>query len=164
MRGGAEIAATPWDTNIVPELLTREQLFDGLQRLCNNLYHPRAFGDRLVHVIESLGPHRGPHQGMDLNGGRDARAIRRDELGLLRKLIHSGPEERRMWSRISKTLENKPEAGIVAMEAMVRYAQVRCMYEVGSFWEPRLAEGAAAMQATPAPAPGSPLVSLGTGR
>jgi radical SAM superfamily enzyme YgiQ (UPF0313 family) len=163
VEGGAEIAATPWDTNIVPERMTREELFDGLQRLCNNLYHPRAFGERLVHLIESLGPHRGPHQAVVSDRGRDRRRIRVDELGLLRKLMRSGPEEARMWSRISRALEAKPEAGIVAMEAMVRYAQVRCMYEVGSFWEPRLAEGAAAMHAPPGSGPGSPLVSLGRG-
>jgi len=163
VEGGAEIAATPWDTNIVPERMTREELIDGLQRLCNRLYHPRAFGDRLVHLIESLGPHRGPHQGAVRDDGWDPRPIRHDELGLLRKLIRTGPEERRMWARISAALEEKPEAGVIAMEAMVRYAQVRCMYEVGSFWEPRLAEGAAAMPTPPVKPPESPLVSLGTG-
>src|SRR5213076_1314976 len=37
---GSEIAAGPWNTNIIPKLMTREQLFEGVKWLCNSLYRP----------------------------------------------------------------------------------------------------------------------------
>ncbi len=44
------------------------------------------------------------------------------------------------------------------MLSLFRYAQVRCLYDIGSFWEPHLAEAPAFAQ--PA-AGGSGLVTLG---
>jgi len=45
-----EVGATsePWTTNNIPLRMTREQLFTGLRWLANRLYHPGAFGDRVL--------------------------------------------------------------------------------------------------------------------
>jgi hypothetical protein len=44
---GAEIAATPWSTNVIPNKMTREELFEGIRWLCNSIYHPAAFEQRM---------------------------------------------------------------------------------------------------------------------
>ena len=39
---GAEIAATPWSTNVIPAKMTRQELVEGIRWLCNSIYHPAA--------------------------------------------------------------------------------------------------------------------------
>ncbi len=155
---GPRGVSNPWETNVVPTQMTREELTAGLQRLCNRLYHPAAFGQRVVRMIECLGPQRGPFR---LDAGRAAkpaaREIERETLAILHKLIRLGPEERRMWAAISAAMEKKPESQIMVMMALYRYAQVRCLYETESCWEPRLATASLAPAAAPEPG----LVSLG---
>lgn len=140
VEGGSEVAAAPWDTNIVPARMTREELFEGLQRLCNHLYSPASFGERVVHMIESLGPMHGPLEAHGAEARRDRRPVGRDGFNLIRRLIRLGPEERKMWARIEKALARRPETSLWVMDSLARYAQVRAMYEEGSFWEPELVE------------------------
>ncbi len=159
---GAEVAATPWDTNIVPVGMTREQLLEGLRWLCNRLYRPAEFAERVVMMIERMGPQRGPFRRRE--GGRRksiARANEVESLAILKKLIRQGPEERRMWSRIWSAMQAKPETEPMVMHALYRYAQVRCLYEIGQFWEPQMPEQMPAMGPPPTPAGGGGLVAIG---
>src|SRR5207249_3807175 len=57
---GAETPATPWETNIIPKQMTRDELMRGLRWLCNKIYHPDAFANRVIHMLERLGPSQGP--------------------------------------------------------------------------------------------------------
>lgn len=141
---GTEVAATPWDTNIVPVRMSREQLLEGLKWLCNQLYQPANFGHRVIQLIDRLGPQRGPH--LKLPGSpaaRNPRPVAQQGFNLLRRLIRLGPEEKAMWARVFAAAEKKPEAEPFVLEALARYAQIRCMYEVGGFWEPQLAAAGA---------------------
>jgi len=60
VEGGPEVAALPWDTNILPTLMSRAELLSGMRWLCNRLYSPQAFACRVVQMIEALGPQLGP--------------------------------------------------------------------------------------------------------
>ncbi len=148
---GTEAAGTLWDTNIVPTKMTREELFAGLRWLCNSLYRPEAFAERTVRMIETLGSPSGgrprPEQGTGQWKGREVSA---EGITLLRKLIRMGSGERKMWSRIYEAMEKKPESHPFVMTELIRYAQVRTLYERGRVWEPEIASGAPALGAAPA--------------
>jgi radical SAM superfamily enzyme YgiQ (UPF0313 family) len=127
-----------WDTNIDLSLLTREQLQAGLKWLGNRLYSPRNFARRTVAMIERMGPQIGPFR-----PGHQAsrtRPVEIEALGLIRKLIKSGPEEKAMWREISDAMAEKPETGPMVMMSLFSYAQVRCLYESCHYWEPRISE------------------------
>ena len=140
VEGGSEVEATPWDTNILPELMTREQLFEGLRWLGNSLYDPELFGDRVVKMIDRLGP--SPVIGQA--PARAQRPVEGEALSVLRHLLRKGPREKKMWKRILGVMNRKPETGSRVMEMLFTYAQVRCLYETGNFWEPLLPEQARA--------------------
>ena len=57
---GSETPATPWETKIIPMQMTRDELLSGLRRLCNQIYQPDAFAERVIHMLERLGPYQGP--------------------------------------------------------------------------------------------------------
>ena len=146
--GGSEVAATPWDTNIVPVGMSREQLLAGLKWLCNQLYQPENFAQRVLQLIDRLGPQRGPHRrDDDHQAARNPRPIAQSGFALLHRLIRLGPGERAMWNRIYGAMREKPETEPFVLEALARYAQIRCMYDVGGFWEPQLADAASAFPA-----------------
>ncbi len=135
----AEVAGNPWDTNIRPTQMTREQLLDGLRWLCNRLYRPEEFGRRVVRMIEAIGPPPAWWRPAAA-AGSSRRHVSSEGLAILKRLIRQGPEERAMYRRICAALEGKPQAHPQVMHALQLYAQVRCLYDVGQFWEPRLAE------------------------
>ncbi|MGH8538712.1 MAG: DUF4070 domain-containing protein [Gammaproteobacteria bacterium] len=134
--GASEVAAAPWDTNIVPRQMTREQLLEGIQRLCNKLYQPAAFGERVLRFMAALGRHGGPRRAKaKRDPGGDLRAVDHDSLALLSKLERFGPQEREMRSRITRELYKKPELLGFVKGSLLQYMQIRYMYEQGRFWE-----------------------------
>ena len=157
--GGAEVAASPWDTNILPARMSRGELFQGLRWLSNRLYSPESFAERVVAMIDRLGPPNGPHAKAG-DPRRRVRPVDRDGFNLIRRLIRLGPAEREMWRRVQEAQERRPETSPYVLDALARYAQVRAMYEAGSFWEPELAEGPIETQLASAREAGG-LVSLG---
>jgi len=134
---GSEVAAMPWSTNIIPRQLTHEQLLDGIKWLCNKLYHPSAFGKRVVRFIDKLGKRRDPQHadGRRYSRNRNFRPVDLAGLDLLSKLERFGPHEREMCSRISKQVLKKPEAGEFVAVMLLQYMQIRYMYEQGQFRE-----------------------------
>ncbi|MBI4574388.1 MAG: B12-binding domain-containing radical SAM protein [candidate division NC10 bacterium] len=143
MPDGSEVAAMPWSTNIVPQQMTRQQLLSGIQWLCNALYRPEAFGERVLRFVEQLGRRRDPGH---LDGAwtlDNLREVDTEGFALLPRLKRLGPGESRMWSRICRALARRPECTEFVIPMLVQYLQIRYMYERGSFWEstPSLASG-----------------------
>ena len=161
LKGGSEIAGSPWDTNILPTQMSREQLFAGLKWLCNELYSPANFGQRVLQMIDCMGPQRGPFKKENTAlAARQRRPVEIQALAMLKKLIRRGPEERKMWKVVWEGMQEKPESETMVMEALFRYAQVRCLYETGHIWEPHVAAGGPSL-GPPRPAAGSGLVTIG---
>ena len=166
IEGVIDDAGPPWDTNIIPQQMTREELMQGLKWLCNKLYTPEAFGQRMVQMIERMGPQQGPFR---KRAGREAnrkgmRPVEFEAMNLVKGLIRQGRGERKMWSRVWQAMEKKPGCEASVMNFMHRYAQIRCLYEVGKFWEPTLAEQATYLAPTGVQAgtkPDAGLVSIG---
>ncbi|HVX39893.1 MAG TPA: radical SAM protein [Gemmatimonadaceae bacterium] len=131
-----EVAAMPWSTNIVPAGMSRDELLSGLRWLCNNLYDPAAFGERLLRQMEYLGKPGEP--GEQLAAG-PLRSLETDTATLLGKLGQLGPAEDDMWRRIRSALRERPVASPHVIPTLVQYLQIRYMYETTGIWHPELA-------------------------
>lgn len=129
--GGPEVAALPWDTNIVPAGMSRAELLDGLRWLSHALYEPQAFGARLTAMIETLAPH-------PLHAARPAapRAVEREAAIVTKQLTRFGTSEAELLRMTLRAIAARPHAARAAMTELFRYAQVRTMYAQGGFWEP----------------------------
>ncbi len=138
-KDGSEVAALPWSTNIIPKGMTRDQLFSGIRWLCNNLYSPAAFEERLVSFVDSLGRRRDP---VALKEGKwkasGTRRVLTDGLRLIGKLGTYGWRDTKMLSRAALKVLGRPDSRDYVLQALLLYSQARYMYEKGHFWETQL--------------------------
>jgi hypothetical protein len=141
----SEVIAGPWSTNIIPKLLTREQLFDGVKWLCNSLYRPDAFEHRVARLIATFGRRRASRPAVNDRQDSPTRAVNSDSTALIQRISELGTAEKKMFSNIVKMFPKNPAAGPHVMGQLFHYSQVRYMYEYGKFWEPMLPADAAAM-------------------
>jgi radical SAM superfamily enzyme YgiQ (UPF0313 family) len=137
---GSEVAATPWSTNIVPKLLTQEQLLHGVHWLANKLYSPAAFGERVVSYIEKFGRRLDPRSRSERRGKAPVRPVEVDSKRLVQRVALMGFREAKMIGRIAKALVRKPAAFDFVTSMLLQYTQIRYMYEQGQFWETQLAD------------------------
>jgi hypothetical protein len=134
---GSEIAAGPWNTNIIPKLMSREQLFDGVKWLCNSIYRPDAFEERVAKLIATFGRRYQPAHAGD-PPPTALRAVNSDSASLIHRMARTGAAERKMLANILKMFPQNPAANQHVMGALFMYFQIRYMYEHGQFWEPML--------------------------
>lgn len=145
--GGPEVQAVPWSSNIVPKGMSSDELGRGLKTLCNALYAPAAFGERVVNFIERFQLRRSekpapPPREIDLEAVEVAMGVRR-----------LGPDESKMFYRVWSAASRRPETMPFVTRFLFQYAQIRHMFGKGSYWEPMLSEAL-----TPAPvAPPAPI-------
>ena len=128
--GGPEVAALPWDTNIIPAQMSRDELLDGLRWLCSSLYQPANFSTRLERMIETLAPHP-----LGIARSRKPRRVEMDALMLTKKLAMLGSGENELLRTTMEMIRRRPQAARSAMTALFRYAQIRCMYGRGGIWD-----------------------------
>jgi radical SAM superfamily enzyme YgiQ (UPF0313 family) len=143
VRGGSETQAVPWRSNIQPLNMSPDEMRIGMQRLCNALYAPAAFGERMLRFIECFGraSRNGLPPAVDPATMRpvDVQAI---QLGLgVRRM---GPEEGRMFHRVWAAASRRPVTVPFVSRMLFTYAQIRHMFEQGGFWNPRLADSPSA--------------------
>ena len=143
IKDGSEIAAGPWTTNIIPKLMTSEQLYQGVKWLCNSLYRPEAFEARVMRLIETFGRRYQPAHALEPQTA-ELRAINADSASLIHRMSRMGAAERKMLANILKLFPTNPAASQHVMGTLFMYYQIRYMYEHGSFWEPMLAADAGA--------------------
>jgi hypothetical protein len=122
--------------------MTRDVLFDGVRWLCNAIYRPDAFEERVASMVQTFGRRRGPI-GAELSS--EPRAINVDAANLIQKMSRLGAAETRMFGNVMRMLRHNRAASRHVMGALVQYYQIRYMYEHGSFWEPQLPPNAAAL-------------------
>jgi hypothetical protein len=134
---GAGVTATPWSTNIVPARMSQAQLLAGMRWLCNKLYDPPAFGERLLRQIEFLAPLR---QGSERSTAGSLREVELDGLRLLGTLPKLGLDESALWRNVRRALARRPYATEQVMQTLIQYLQVRYMYETSGVWEPGLSK------------------------
>ncbi len=131
---GYEVPGHPWNTNLIPAGMSREELTEGIRGLANRLYHPENFGERIVQYVDRLnfryGTDRSPHK------RKSIRSVDRDTLALISDIPKLDAESNKMWRRVMGKIPEKPGATVPIMEAFARYQQLRFMYEQGQFWDP----------------------------
>ena len=133
---GLEVPGHPWSTNFHPMLMSREDLAHGIRWLSNKLYHPRPFGERVLAYIDRLECGPAHAAAADQRAHRGAmRSVDKDTLSLISDIPKLDAESAKMWKRVMDKLPEKPGAAVPLMEAMVRYAQMRYMYEDADFWD-----------------------------
>jgi len=123
-----QTTCTPWTTNIVPKRMSHAELVDGLRRLAESLYEPAAFGERLLGMLQRLGPLPFEHSGM----GTSAtvwRPMHEETRVIIKRLYHSGAAERKMITQaVRLAAGTKPHALDLINSCLRFYAQVRCVY------------------------------------
>ncbi len=131
---GHEVPGHPWTSNTVPKLMSRDELTEGIRWLANRLYHPQHFGERLVGYIEKL---RFSPEAVEHSRTRHEaiRTVDRDTLSLIADIPRLDAESQKMWDRVTKALPSNPPARVPVLEALIRYQQLRYMYEQGRFWD-----------------------------
>lgn len=154
LSGGVETQAVPWSSNIQSKTMSMEELHHGMKNLCNALYAPAAFGERMLRFIETFGRERkGPEPApLDVSKLRD---IERQAMQVGMDVRKMGEPEGRMWNRVWGAAVRKPSTMTIVARIMFQYAQARHMFAKGNYWEPQLAMPPApqpARYAEPAPA------------
>jgi radical SAM superfamily enzyme YgiQ (UPF0313 family) len=145
--GDPGVQAVPWSSNIEPRTMSMEELNAGLQRLCNALYAPAAFGERMLRFIETFGrarPAAAPSAQFDYASLRE---IDKQATQIAMDVRRMGEAEGRMWNRIWGAAVRKPATIPIVSRILFQYAQARHMFERGSYWEPQLAIAPAAPRA-----------------
>lgn len=130
--------ASPWNTNIAPQGMARAQLLYGIRWLCNRIYQPKVFGERMLRFIDRLGT-RNDHTGDGTEVRvEQLRRIDRESLSLLGRGDSLDPEIGPMFARIRKELSQKPHAAQWAVPFLIQYMQIRHMYRRTGVWNPRM--------------------------
>jgi radical SAM superfamily enzyme YgiQ (UPF0313 family) len=139
LTGGVETQAVPWSSNIQCTTMSMEELHYGMQNLCNALYSPVAFQERMLNLIDAFGRHRngpGPRP-MDPNALRE---IEKQAMqAAMQRITRYGQAEGRMWNKVWGAAVRKPETMTIVARILFQYAQARYMFDRGNYWEPKLA-------------------------
>ena len=129
----------PWTTNIIPKQMTHGELVAGMQWLCNRLYRPVAFEQRVARFIDLFQP-PAPRRNSHTQYLAPAREVDRQRVELARHVTRLGPAEAAMAARLEKRLIRKPSALPLVLLAMGYYMQTRHMYQKSGLWNPALGE------------------------
>ena len=143
------VTAAPWTTNIRPKHMSADEQHQGMRWLANSLYHPDCFGERLLALLDKLGPLPGAGTVDKSWGGRHIDGLRTDVQIVLMRLARRGEAEARLLGRVRKALERRPEAASLLMPMVLTYAQVRHMYDCGRFWDPHVQSPSGSAVAAP---------------
>lgn len=138
VRGGPEVQAVPWSSNIVPKGMSADELGSGLKRLCNALYAPEAFGTRVLRFISLFQSERGTERADQKIPQHPPRAIDAEAVEVAMGIRRLGPEESKMFYRVWSAASRRPETMRYVTRFLFQYAQIRYMFTRGSYWEPML--------------------------
>jgi radical SAM superfamily enzyme YgiQ (UPF0313 family) len=140
VENGWEVAGAPWNTNLVPLLMSRSELIAGIRWLCNRLYSPGAFAERTLRFIREFGRDRSRQVGnVHLQTKTQFRPIEMETLHLAGRVKLLGAEEAKMLSCLQVAVARKPEVSQYVILMLAQYMQVRHIYASAGLWDPRLA-------------------------
>jgi hypothetical protein len=137
--GSEEMPYFPWNINIIPQRMTREQLEQGLRWLVNKLYEPRSFTRRVQRLARTLPRRRSPGRVARRSGSGPARPIERECAALLLKLPRLGLAEAWMAARLIVLVFSRPQLTRTIVAQVLTYLQFRHLLDRGGFWQPDLA-------------------------
>jgi hypothetical protein len=135
-----EMPYFPWNINILPRGMNREQLRDGLHWLINKLYEPRAFTKRVQSLTAALSKHELTPDCAKTPRPGPVRPIERECATLLLKLPRLGLAEAWMTVRLAAMIIAHPRLARTVVEQVLVYMQFRYLIDRGGFWQPGLAK------------------------
>lgn len=120
----------PWSTNIVPAQMTTQALLDGVRDLAVELYHPDIFAERVMALINRLGPYQGPPPAASPSPLPPAlQQLDAEVTQVVRGVVTLGPAEKAMVSRLGRhVLTHRPDALPILRTCLRFYAQIRHVY------------------------------------
>lgn len=147
--GEPGVQAVPWSSNIAPVTMSMEELNAGLHQLCNALYAPAAFGERVLRFIETFGRAR-PNAPVTQADYEKLRDIDKQAIQIAMDVRKMGEPEGRMWNKVWGAAVRKPATMPIVSRILFQYAQARHMFAKGNYWEPHLASAPMTPQPRPA--------------
>jgi radical SAM superfamily enzyme YgiQ (UPF0313 family) len=133
---GGEVQLVPWTSNIMPLNMSLEELHNGLHWLSNALYRPQAFGERMLRFIKRFGQ-ASPYTAKKLIASA-LREIEAQVVGVAGAVRKLGDEENDMFRQIMSAATRRPVVMPFVLTMLFQYAQIRYMFDVNHFWDPRV--------------------------
>lgn len=131
----------PFDTNVVPKQMTRDELLLGLRWLVNRIFAPQAFEARALDFIAMFGEESAPGRLSGEHLSRSSQgAVFLDLAKVVRSIAHLGPGEAQMLSRVLSASARKPEAGAAVASQLFEYRRMRYLLSVAGIWDPALSK------------------------
>jgi Radical SAM superfamily/Domain of unknown function (DUF4070) len=135
VHGGSDVESA-WDSNIEPRQMSAAELREGVRWLCNEIYAPTAFGERVMRFVRTFGQTAGTTRRQAPIG--QAPAARPIELHIRRIAKDAArrlDEESEIWSFVRYEVARRPATIPYVVSMLCRYAQFRYMFERQGFWD-----------------------------
>ncbi len=116
---------TPWWTNFFPARMTMEELQTGVYWLVRKLYEPEAFELRMRRFIDCYSD----PQPLPRGQGGPRREMSIAAVAVVRTIPRMGGAEARMFRNVMAAARRKPQAQRLVMANLLRYVQVRAMFQ-----------------------------------
>ncbi len=130
----------PFSTNIAPKCMSRDELLQGTLALCEKLYSPEAYRQRMLNLITSYGGDSTPAQSSNAGSRERARLF----LRTMRSIAALGSGEASMLSDVLAAANSKPAVIPIVMHFLMHYAQTRYFLAAGKMHQGQIAEISAA--------------------
>ncbi len=115
-------AVGPFATNIVPERMTRDQLLAGTEALCQEIYSPAAYRQRMMNFIAAFGDHA-PRQSAPAS--HRMRTGGRLFFRIMRSIASRGKMDADMLADVLREADRKPAVMPAVMQSLMQYDQTR---------------------------------------
>src|SRR5208282_1606255 len=119
---GSEVAASPWETNIIPARISRKELTEGISELFRKLYLQENMSKRIATVISLLKPVN------ELHFRETERVIDKEYNAIVAGVIRNA--ESCFMPPILKAMKNNKRATKTIAHILLRYAQVLHIQDV----------------------------------
>ena len=128
----------PCVTNIVPARMTLPELMAGLRWLCNRLYRPEAFCERVLRLIDRIVLPAPRANSSGPNAALQPRPIDVECAAVTGRVLRLGAAEAAAMARIGQRLKEKPWATPYVRSAVGSYVQIRHIYQSTGIWDAAL--------------------------
>jgi hypothetical protein len=135
---GPETQAVPWGSNIESITMSEADFQSGMKNLCNAIYSPQAFGERILRLIDTYGRARPDIMPTPVDQTK-LRRVDLDAIQVAGDIRKMGDAEGRMWNKVvGAVARKKPGLAPLVTRMLFQYAQARLMFARGDYWDARL--------------------------
>ncbi|MBN1578725.1 MAG: radical SAM protein [Chitinispirillaceae bacterium] len=137
-----QCVATPWDSNILPKKMSRDELLFGVKWLCSNLYHPKLFTERVMNFLNKYNFKSRPWFSQSGNPIASTRSERRhfieDAMKCVTILSCMGENEKRMVEVLKARAQSYPINSVFIFSLLANYLQIREILGLKDIYSPEL--------------------------